>query len=301
MTIISRMPLDCLVVGGGPGGLTSAIYLARFRRTVLVVDSGRSRLSLIPTSHNYPGFPSGINGRELLSRLNLQARQFGASIKSGIVDEIVQENNELFRVRFGNSVVFARAVILATGASDVSPPIEDYERALRKGILRYCPICDGFEAIGKKVAVLGEGVHGAKEAAFIHHYAEDVTLMDTSEDPYQDAEFKFLKASGIKFFDGDTKSLRFAKNAVSAVGRDGAEIIYDIIYSALGLSTNNKLARQLELRTDEDGQIEIDQHAQTSLKAVFAVGDVASGLNQITVATGQAAVAATAIHNMLRQ
>lgn len=95
--------------------------------------------------------------------------------------------------------------------------------------------------------------------------------------------------------------MRFAKNAVSAVGRDGAEIIYDIIYSALGLSTNNKLARQLELRTDEDGQIEIDQHAQTSLKAVFAVGDVASGLNQITVATGQAAVAATAIHNMLRQ
>ena len=301
MTTIRLLPLDCIIVGGGAGGLTAAIYLARFRRNALLIDSGHSRLSLIPTSHNYPGFPCGISGRELLSRLNLQAREFGASLKSGIVNEIAHEKNGLFRVRFGNSVVVARSVILATGATDVAPPIEGYERALRKGVLRYCPICDGYEAIGKKVAVLGNGVHGAKEAAFIHHYAEDLTFIDTSDDPYQDNQSKLLKASGVKLFDGDTKSLTFAKDAVSAVGSDGAAIVYDIMYSALGLKSNNKLAHQLGLRTDADGQVEIDQHMQTSLKAVFAVGDVACGLNQITVATGHAAIAATAIHNMLRQ
>ena len=301
MTTIRPLPLDCAIVGGGAGGLTAAIYLARFRRNVLLIDSGHSRLSLVPTSHNYPGFPAGISGRELLSRLNLQARKFGASVKSGIVNEIAQDNNELFRVRFGNSVVFARSVILATGASDVAPPMEGYERALRRGILRYCPICDGFEAIGKKVAVLGKGTHGAKEAAFIHHYAEDLTLINLSENPYQDAQADILRVSGISLFDGDVKTLTFANDAVSAVGGNGASIVYDILYSALGLHTNNKLAHQLGLGTDSDGQVEVDEHMQTSLKAVFAVGDIASGLNQISVATGQAAIAATAIHNLLRQ
>ncbi len=94
------LPLDCLIVGGGAGGLTAAIYLARFRRNILLLDSGKSRLSLIPTSHNYPGFPEGINGKDLLTRLNTQARQFGAAIKEGVVLSVSESENGLLKIAF---------------------------------------------------------------------------------------------------------------------------------------------------------------------------------------------------------
>src|SRR5215210_2199336 len=110
--------LDCLVVGGGPSGLIAAIYLGRFRRDVRVIDAGGSRASLIPTSHNYPGFPDGISGRELLVRLREQARRYGAQLTAGNVEHLEQGADCAFRARAGTEVVEARTVILATGAMD---------------------------------------------------------------------------------------------------------------------------------------------------------------------------------------
>ncbi|EEF23890.1 Thioredoxin reductase, putative [Ricinus communis] len=192
MTDALSQPLDCLIVGGGAGGLTAAIYLARFRRNVLLVDSGKSRLSLIPTSHNYPGFPEGINGKELLTRLGTQARQFGAIITEGVVLSISKGDDGLLKVAFDETTVFSKTVILATGASDIAPAIKGYENALRSATLRYCPICDGFEAIGKKVGVLGSGTHGIKEALFISWYAADLTLI-SRRNGFNGMDASFLK------------------------------------------------------------------------------------------------------------
>lgn len=294
------LPLDCLIVGGGAGGLTAAIYLARFRRNVLLLDSGKSRLSSIPTSHNYPGFPEGINGKELLTRLTTQARQFGAVIKEGFVVSASKSEHGFLKVTYDEHTVFTKTLILATGATDIAPNIKGFENALRSATLRYCPICDGFEAIGKKVGVLGSGTHGVKESLFISHYATDLTLIspadDSSTTPCQINE---LVSHGVKVVDGKVEEMVCENNLVTVRMSDGNIHIFDVLYSALGLHANNELGQMLGLEHDVDGQIGVDEHMVTSLTNVFAIGDVAHGLNQISVATGQAAIAATAVHNML--
>ncbi len=178
--------------------------------------------------------------------------------------------------------------------------IKGFENALRSATLRYCPICDGFEAIGKKVGVLGSGTHGVKESIFISDYATDLTLISphdrSSTTPLQINE---LASHGVKVIDSDVDNMVCENNQVIVHMRDGSTHIFDVLYSALGLNPNNELAKMLGLDQDDIGQIAVDEHMVTSLKNVFAIGDVAHGLNQISVATGQAAIAATAVHNML--
>jgi thioredoxin reductase (NADPH) len=143
--------LDCLIIGGGPAGLTAAIYLARYRRTALLVDSGASRAALIPASHNYPGF-KGIAGPDLLTRLREQALLYGAALESGHVTSLRQDSSDGFRVRWDGKDVCARTVLLATGLVDAHLPIDGLDAAVWSGAIRYCPICDGFEAIDRRIA-----------------------------------------------------------------------------------------------------------------------------------------------------
>src|SRR3954467_14410552 len=110
--------LDCLIIGGGPAGLIAAIYLARVCRNVQVIDAGGSRASLIPTSHNYPGFPDGISGRELLVRLREQARRYGATLTAGNVQQLERNDDGTFTARAGTEAIDARTVVLATGTMD---------------------------------------------------------------------------------------------------------------------------------------------------------------------------------------
>jgi thioredoxin reductase (NADPH) len=151
----ARPPFDTLIIGGGPAGLTAALYLARFRRNVLVIDGGKSRAALIPMSHNHPGF-SGIGGQALLEKMAQHALRFGATIENGAVDEL-KRNDGGFIARTADRTFAARTVILATGIKDVEPELEGRDAALASGVLRYCPVCDGYEAIGKNIAVGGPG------------------------------------------------------------------------------------------------------------------------------------------------
>src|SRR3954470_9354502 len=130
--------LDCLIIGGGPAGLTAAVYLARYRRTICLVDGGESRASLIPESHNYPGF-KGIGGVELLRRLKEQAAQYGVPFRQGIVTELVRESGECFRARLDGAWIQARFIVLATGIVDKKPRIEG-SPGERSEAIRYCPI-----------------------------------------------------------------------------------------------------------------------------------------------------------------
>jgi len=146
---------DCLVVGAGPGGLTAALYLARFHRDCLVVDAGASRASLIPRSHNYPGFPPGISGDALLARLREQATGHGARIERGHVERI-EPHAEGFTAHYDGRICIARRIILATGVEDTLPQMPDARAAIAMGSLRLCAICDGYEVHGDNVAVYGE-------------------------------------------------------------------------------------------------------------------------------------------------
>ena len=152
--------MDCLIIGGGPAGLTAAIYLARFRRQCLVVDMEASRASWIPVSHNLAGFPEGIAGPDLLALMRSQAERYGARIVQDKVELLTQSEHGGFVAVLGDgSRQPAKRVLLATGAKDVTPPLDlpDRKEAVRRGLLRYCPICDAYEVRGRKIALAGDG------------------------------------------------------------------------------------------------------------------------------------------------
>lgn len=123
---MNSQPLDCLVIGAGPAGLIAALYLARFRRHVALVDAGHSRAELIPTTHNCPGFPQGISGRELLQRLKEQTFQYNVPIHRGRVTELTRDG--LFTARIDNEHHRARTVLLTTGVVDRSPDLATQEQ-----------------------------------------------------------------------------------------------------------------------------------------------------------------------------
>ena len=137
--------LDCIIVGGGPAGLTAAIYLARYRRAALLVDEGASRARLIPASHNYPGF-KGIAGPDFLARLREQARLYGARLEHGRVTALQRGPQGGFIAQLHGRDILARTVLPATGLVDESPDHRRIELGVDGGAVRFCPICDGFEA-----------------------------------------------------------------------------------------------------------------------------------------------------------
>lgn len=303
-----------MIVGGGAAGLTAATYLARFRRRIVVVDAGCSRLQRIPTSHNYPGFTAGIHGEDVLARLREQALHYGVDIEADRVTCIEPTAAGTFVVRTARQHWPARTVVLATGVEDVAPPLADVDTALACGGLRYCPICDGFEAIGKRVAVLGHGNSSLQEAIFVRHYATEVHLCAIGAAlQLQAAQRRLLDAADVQvlaqpvnavaLIGGDNTALQQEWHAPPRMRlklADGSHADFDVIYSALGTLVNTGPAKELDPARAPDGTLQVDAHQQTTVDGLYAVGDVVAGLNQIVVAMGQAAVAATAIHNRLR-
>ena len=172
--------IDCLIIGGGPAGLTAAIYLSRFHLDILVVDGGKSRASLIPCTRNHAGYPDGIEGTELLRRMREQACKYGAKIETEFVTKLERDQKTgLFTANWGSGSATARAVLIATGVSNRRPPMEEelHDDALARGLVRYCPICDGYEVTDKRIGVIGSGSHGVAEALFLRSYTADVTLI----------------------------------------------------------------------------------------------------------------------------
>ena len=148
---------DCCIIGGGPAGLTAAIFLARFRRRAVVFDDRSSRAALIPRSHNHPAFPDGIGGPTLLQRMREQLAALGEATVETRVTSIARETDGGFTVTAGELRWHARFLLFATGVEDVLPEIAGALERVREGVLRCCPICDAFEVIGRDLAVVGPG------------------------------------------------------------------------------------------------------------------------------------------------
>jgi thioredoxin reductase (NADPH) len=295
--------LDCLIIGGGPSGLITATYLARFRRDVRVVDAGGSRAALIPTSHNYPGFPDGISGRELLVRLREQSRRYGANLTAGNVEHLEIAADGTFRARAGTETIEARTVVIATGARDVEPALPNIKDAIRSGLVRHCPICDGYEVIDQHVAVIGRGVKGVNEARFLRHYTDKLTLFTLgTPDEIAPEDRTALDACGIKVVDETLAEVCTHEGQIVGLQTRGGEIYrFDTLYSALGCRVRSDLARDAGADCDEVGQIVVDERLRTTVPGLYAVGDVCNDLNQIAVGAGHAAIAATTIHNTFRE
>jgi thioredoxin reductase (NADPH) len=294
--------LDCLIIGAGAAGLSAATYLARFRRRIAIIDANESRLEWIPTSHNCPAFAEGIPGPELRERLRAQCRNYGSEVTTGAVEQLDLLDGGGFAVRVNGSTMRARTVLLATGVVDVAPPFPEVREAIAQGCVRYCPICDGYEAIERKVAVVGRGASGAGEAMFVRHFSPHVSLFSIDDPLRLDADQKMrLEQKNVRLVREPITQLRFdaAAKAMVAGLRDGSEECFDVVYMALGTLVNSGLAQRIGARCTDEGELIVDAHQQTSIDGLYAAGDVVEGLNQIAVALGHAAIAATAIHNRL--
>lgn len=292
--------VDCLIIGGGPAGLTAAVYLARFRRQALIIDGGWSRTEWITLSHNIAGFPRGIAGHEYRERLRQQAELYGCMPEKGYVDSLVLNEGGSFLASMESRTIAAKTVILATGVVENKPPVPHLADAVKRGLIRTCPICDGYESMNKRIAVLGNGAHAAAEALFIRTYSSKVALLLTGDIAFPAPTLEALKRVDIDIHPVGAGSVQMEDHGVAVLyAADGQKHIFDVAYTAFGTTAQTKLARSLGARMDDAGRLFVGAHQETSVKGLYAAGDLVRGLNQISVANGEAAIAATAVHNAL--
>ncbi len=297
---------DCIIIGGGPAGLSAAIYTGRFRRKTLVLDRGGSRAALIPISHNVPGFPGGIGGKQLLARLRVQAETYGAEYRSGDVTG-VQRSGPDWSVQGNEIDLVGRTILFATGVDDRQLDLsdEEHEAALAAGKLRYCPVCDGYEAGGPasdaRIGVIGADRHGVAEALFLHRYSRNVILFTDKTCDLGVKDHEMLRDAGIAWDPRPVKRYDFSGDGVRLELEGTGHAQVDTIYPALGSEPNIELLKQLGISVDEDNCVPTDRHQSLSFKGLYAAGDLVSGLDQISVALGHAAIAATEMHNYLRE
>jgi thioredoxin reductase (NADPH) len=296
---------DTLIIGGGPGGMTAAIYLRRFTREVALVDKGRSRLRLIPVSHNYPGFPLGVNGEYLIENLEKQLDHYGGRVLRGEIARL-QKEDELFVAEYhdedgGVHELRARTALIATGVADAGLPIENWREAVAAGAVRLCPVCDGFDVMDKKIAVATAETNPVGHALFMRTFSADVTLFERAAQPVLGPDDRRrLDKAGVRYVESQLLGVTMADDMKPVLHtQDGTDYVADVFYPMLGEVARSDLAQSLGARTGDCAKLAVDDHQCTSVPGLYAVGDVVQGLNQIAVATGQAAVAATRIHNRL--
>lgn len=293
--------LDAAVIGAGPAGLTAGIYLGRFKRGVVVFHGGDSRASWIPVSHNHPGFPDGIVGSDLVARIRSQAERYGAQIKTAMIQSlrVVDEGFELANT---HETWIARTVLLASGVRDNEPPLPDVADAVRTALLRICPICDGFEVSGRAVGVIGDSALGAREALFLTTYTDDIRLIHVGAPDALNNDIRAeLRAARIEVIETPIERVVLDPDQSRALYFGASKPVrFEAVYSALGVTPRSQLAIAAGAALDDSGRLVVDDHQQTSVPGLYAAGDVVRGLNQISTAQGEAAIAATAMHNRLR-
>ncbi len=301
-------PLDCLIVGAGPAGLTAALYLLRFRRGVALHDGGGSRALYIDRSHNCPGYPEGIAGGELLARLRRQVHDHGGTVRANAVLSLSRTGRADAGVEApfvaeveGGVTCRARTVLLATGTVDVVPALPGLEKLRDQGLVRQCPVCDGHDYARRRIAVVGDGSHAAREALFIAHFSDSVAWAGIAQaatcTEVDDTCCAADLDNRVKRLHAPVTETRLHGEGVELVLADGSAHAFDVIYAAAGSRPALDLAVALGARCDERGGIVVDDHCRSSVPGLYAAGEVVSALDQIAVAFGHAAIAATAIHN----
>lgn len=291
---------DTLIIGGGPGGLTAAIYLRRFRRNVKIIDKGNSRLSLIPVSHNFPGFPDGIQGHQLLDNLRLQLGKYGGEVTEGEVASI-RRDGDSFVAQYEGGEVRARTLLIATGIADAGLPIENWREAVAVGAVRLCPVCDGFDVLDKHIALISSPDNPVDHALFMRTFSTSVTLFERDREVAMSAEQRsLLDEAGVRYVQSPVLGVSMSDAMKPVIHtEDGENHHADVVYPMLGEKAHSELAVSLGAKTSDCNELEVNEHQATSVPGLYAIGDVVKGLNQISVAAGQAAVAATHIHNQL--
>jgi len=291
---------DIAIIGAGPGGLTAAIYAGRSKLNTIVLEkvSAGGRIAVSDWVENYPGFPDGISGQELVLRFKKQAERFVGKI---ILNEVlsIRKKNNLFYLNTEKGEIKAKSIILSTGSEPVKLPVPEEERFRGKGI-SYCATCDAAFFKDKTVCVIGGGDTALHEAVYLSKFAKKVILV------YRRSKFRAAKILQEELLANSKLELKLSYILVSVLGSkrvEGIEIEHvethqreilsvDGIFCAIGENPNSTLVKNL-VELTESGFVKTDKNKETSLKGLFAVGDVTDApLRQVVTACADGAIAA---------
>jgi thioredoxin reductase (NADPH) len=302
---------DVIMVGAGPSALTAAIYTTREKiETVLYEKAAVGGLAAITDMvDNYPGFPEGIEGLTLAGQLEKQAERFGAQIEYGDVTAIRSEGDVKI-VTVDGVEVKSKTVLIATGSDWKKIGVPGEAEFYGRGV-HYCATCDGAFYKDKKLVVIGGGNSAFQEALFLTRYASHIDLLVrstvTASDILQEDMQKFVDQGKVTIhLQTTTEEIIATDGRVSAVNAvqngDGITLITDGVFVFVGLLPNTQFLAGSDIELDDRGLIKTNQHLETSMKGVFASGDVRSGATmQIASATGEGAAAALSIREFLTE
>ncbi|HYR27777.1 MAG TPA: NAD(P)/FAD-dependent oxidoreductase [Thermoanaerobaculia bacterium] len=293
------MIYDAIIVGGGPAGLTCAIFLGRYRRPVLVIDSGRPRNYATTGLHGFLGHHS-IAPAELLRRGREEAESVGVELRDGKVTKIGKVG-DAFEVAFDGETLRARRIVLAYGVRDTIPDIEGIETYYGKTV-HHCPDCDGYESRDQRIGVIGWSVGSVGLALKLLQWSDDVVLFTHGhEREWDDEEHSKLLAERIDVKDEKIVALDgHDANVTAAVLSTGERVPVGRLFFNIHVERSTTLAEDLGCEVDpEKPNVIVDEHRQTTVEGVYAVGDLAAGSQLAITAAADGAIAAIAINKSL--
>lgn len=293
---------DLIIIGGGPAGLAAGLYAGRAKLDVLLLEKGApgGLAASTETIENYPGFPEGIGGAELMERMLAQAQRFGLAVKSAAVESISCEDR-YFHVQTEDEAYRGRAVILATGAEPELLHVPGENEYRGRGV-SYCATCDGAFFREKNVAVVGGGDAAVEEAVFLTRFARKVFLIHRRGElrATKAVQQKALDNPRIEFVWHSVVEEIFGGKTVEGVRvkdvRSGEERPLDVegVFIYIGQKPASRLVEELA-ELDARGYVITDENMQTSCPGLFAAGDVRKKLlRQVVTAVADGAVAAVA-------
>lgn len=294
---------DCAIIGGGPAGLSAALYLLRFQRKVVVFTHGDPRVTWAPRIHNLIGYPKGISGKSLLHHIDEQFHSY-KKFKCIQAEVSVKKAKGGFEITDGKTQYFARKVILATGITDNQPNLKNLKTLRRKGLLRYCSICDGYEMTKQPIAVLANDDMGIQKALFIGTWTSKIKIIMPKSYKISAKRLSQIESLGMEVIPCDsitvTETKEQAKRGVIVRVDDRRKFYAKVIYVELGCEVNSKAFAGLHgLRKSKEGFLITTTEQKTSIKGLYAVGDCVNRLGQVSVGLGEAAIAASSVHEAL--
>ena len=306
MPVVCPMPasssghFDVAIVGGGPAGLSAAVWLSRYLHRVLLVDSGDPRNWETRGINGYLGLPS-CKPSQLRATGRDEARRHGATLVDDCVDRasIARADEFLIELHAGDTYT-ARRVLLAIGLKDVWPDIPGLGRVYGEAA-HVCPDCDGYDARGRKTVVIGGGRKAVGMALDLMTWTRDLIICTNGEAPDLDADAcGKLEALNIPVLTDRVVRVCESRGRVHCLQfADGMELDADKIFFAIGQYPADDLGAQLGCRRDAGGHIVVDAHYHTSVPNVYAAGDIVPGSQLAIAAAADGAIASLAIHRSL--
>jgi len=291
---------EVAVVGGGPAGLSAALYTTRLSHDTVVVDRGGGRAAMMMDTHNVIGVTEDVSGNEFLGTATEQVEEYGGDVVRDLVTEIEREPDGRFRLTGNTTEILADRVVLGVGFSDERP--EPPLPRTGKG-LHYCLHCDAYMFIDESVYVMGTSDSAAYVAMIMLNFTDEVDILTRGDEiEWSDETQQLVDAHPVDVISEDITGMTKGDDGwlESFEFEDGAVRDYRGGFAMYGSNYNTELAETLDCELNDDGTVVVDDHGRTSVDGVYAVGDITSGHNQVPVAMGKGAKAGLAIHKELR-